>query len=296
MLTIYRRHRRSCKHLAKGRKRRQCQCPIWVDGWLEGKQIRESLKLRDWQRAQEMIRDWEAEERHVVPPERKTLTDCWKEFLADVEARKLHESTIRKYRSLKRQMEGHAKKRAFLFLDEFDLPTVSQFRSEWKDGQRSSAKKLERLRACFSFAQKRRWVAENPASELKAPKITLCPTLPFNREEMVRILTAIDNYKEEIHERGSQNGLRLRELVFLLRYSGMRIGDAVSLTADRIEGNRLFLYTQKTGVAAEHDFPRVRDSRSRKNTKGHRETLLLGWSHQVRNRRGQLQETVGDFV
>jgi hypothetical protein len=28
----------------------------------------------------------------------------------------------------------------------------------------------------------------------------------------------------------------------------MRIGDAVSLTADRIEGNRLFLYTQKTGV------------------------------------------------
>src|SRR5882762_3678423 len=40
----------------------------------------------------------------------------------------------------------------------------------------------------------------------------------------------------------------MRALVLLLRYSGMRIGDAVSLKGDRIEGNKLFLYTQKTGV------------------------------------------------
>ena len=41
----------------------------------------------------------------------------------------------------------------------------------------------------------------------------------------------------------------------MLRYSGMRIGDAVSLTVDRIEGNRLFLYTQKTGVAVNTILP-----------------------------------------
>ena len=255
MLTIYRRHRRNCKHRAKGRKHRHCQCPIWVDGVIGGREIRESLKLRDWQRAQDTIREWEAEDRRITPPERKTLTDCWREFLADVEARKLHESTIRKYKSLRRQMEEFAKTRARLFIDEFDLPTVSQFRSHWKDGQRSSAKKLERLRAFFNFAQKRKWVAENPARELKAPKIMLCPTMPFSREEMIRILEAIDNYRDEIHERGSQNGLRLRGLVLLLRYSGMRIGDAVGLTADRIERNRPFLYTQKTGVAVNSVLP-----------------------------------------
>jgi site-specific recombinase XerD len=41
------------------------------------------------------------------------------------------------------------------------------------------------LRAFFRFAQKRKWLTENPALDLKAPKITLCPTLPFGREEMV---------------------------------------------------------------------------------------------------------------
>ena len=42
--------------------------------------------------------------------------------------------------------------------------------------------------------------------------------------------------------------MRLRALVLLLRYTGMRIGDAVSLTSDRIKLNRLFLYTAKTGT------------------------------------------------
>ena len=116
MLTIYRRHRKSCKHRAKGRKYRHCQCPIWVDGWLNGKEIRGSLRLRDWQRAQEMVREWEAEGQRVSPPERKSLADSWREFLADVDARKLHESTNRKYKVLKRQMEEYAKRWASLSL------------------------------------------------------------------------------------------------------------------------------------------------------------------------------------
>lgn len=32
------------------------------------------------------------------------------------------------------------------------------------------------------------------------------------------------------------------------RYSGMRISDAVALSADRLKANKLFLYTAKTGV------------------------------------------------
>jgi hypothetical protein len=68
---------------------------------------------------------------------------------------------------------------------------------------------------------------------------------------MVRILAAVDQYKVEMPSHGIENGRRIRGLVLLLRYSGMRIGDAVNFSADRLEGNRLFLYilyTQKTGV------------------------------------------------
>jgi len=104
-----------------------------VDGILAGVELRESLKLRDWQRAQEMIRTWEADEGRTAKQEAKTLDAAWKEFLADIEARKLADSTIRKYKLLNRQMEEFAKERGFRFLIELDLPAVSQFRAGQRD-------------------------------------------------------------------------------------------------------------------------------------------------------------------
>ena len=56
MLTIYRRHVKNCEHRAEGRKYRRCRCPIWADGFLNGAEIRESLDLKDWEKAQQVIR------------------------------------------------------------------------------------------------------------------------------------------------------------------------------------------------------------------------------------------------
>jgi integrase len=75
---------------------------------------------------------------------------------------------------------------------------------------------------------------------MKSPIVKPNPTMPFTQEEMVSILAACDRYQG--------NAKRIRALVLLLRYSGLRIGDAVRLARDRVANGRLFLYTQKTGV------------------------------------------------
>ena len=62
---------------------------------------------------------------------------------------------------------------------------------------------------------------------------------------MLKILAAFEPYGKSA---GVANAQRLKAFVLLLRYSGMRIGDCVRCNVDRIDGNRLFLYTQKTGV------------------------------------------------
>jgi site-specific recombinase XerD len=248
MLTIYRRHKKKCEHRTEGRKYRRCRCPIWVDGFLDGKDIHKSLKHRDWQRAQDLIRSWEAKDQVVIKPEKQTIEAALKEFLEDITARQLHGSTIRKYTLLQRQMEAFSQEFGFRFLDELDLVAVGRFRAQWKDGPRSSAKKLERLRAFFRFAQNRKWVQENPASKLKSPKVSLCPTMPYSREEVMKILSAVETYADKMPSTGKDNARRMRALLLLLRYSGMRISDAVNLSSDRMVGNRLFLYTQKTGV------------------------------------------------
>lgn len=72
---------------------------------------------------------------------------------------------------------------------------------------------------------------------------------------MQQIVAAVDTYEEEIDERGSLNAQRLLSFVLLLRYAGLRIGDITSLRCDQLEGNKLFLYTQKTGVAVNTILP-----------------------------------------
>ena len=87
------------------------------------------------------------------------------------------------------------------------------------------------------------------ARKLKSPKYRQRPTLPFSYDEVVRILAAANTLIEEaVTPAGKASAYRLRGLVLLLRYSGMRIGDAVRLRVDRITGNKRFLYTQKTDV------------------------------------------------
>jgi len=246
MLTIYRRHRKDCKQRAKGRKYRHCQCPIWVDGALGGKEMRESLKLRDWQRAQELIREWEAENRRTVQQEHQvTIKDAHTKFIADAEARKLNDATLNKYRLLFRQLDGFAETYKLQFLKQLDLDALATFRATWTQGPRTSLKKLERLRAFMRFAEKRKWIDDNPATELKAPKVPNKPTMPFTREEMIRIFAALEPYGKSA---GARNARRPRAFVLLLRYSGLRIGDATQLDVSRLDGNKLLLHTQKTGV------------------------------------------------
>jgi integrase/recombinase XerD len=246
MLTLYRRHQSSCKHRAKGRKHRHCRCSIWVDGYLSGTEIRESLKVRDWQRAQETIREWEIEDRRTRLHEtRVAIADAQRKFLADAEARKLKQATVYKYRLLFRHLTAFAETCKLQFVNQLDLDSLAMFRASWTEGPCTSLKKLERLRSFMRFAEKRDWIKRNPAIDLKAPKVPIKPTLPFTREEMIRILTALTPYSESA---GAKNAQRLRAFVLLLRYSGLRIGDAVQLTVNRLQGNKLLLHTEKTGV------------------------------------------------
>jgi integrase/recombinase XerD len=74
------------------------------------------------------------------------------------------------------------------------------------------------------------------------------PTMPFSRDEMLQILAAIAERIDGCDANGKANVRRLRALVLLLRYSGLRIGDAVGCSVDRLANGKLRLYTQKTGT------------------------------------------------
>jgi integrase len=251
MLTTYRRHIKTCAHRSEGRKYRRCRCPIWADGFIGREEIRRSLNTRDWEKAQGMIREWEAQGSQPPEPEPITIAQAWDEFLADAKARNLRKSTVYKYNLLSRQMARFAEDQGIRFLRELELPVLRKFRATWPNQNLGALKKLEFLRAFFRFARESKWIHENPAGKLESPKVIQTPTLPFTPEQMTRVLAACEKCGMKCRGgkyRGPENARRLRAFVLVLRHSGLRIGDAVTLERTRITADKLFLYTAKTGT------------------------------------------------
>jgi integrase/recombinase XerD len=251
VLTVFRRHLKSCPH--SSRRERRCKCPLQVEGTLRGEKIRKALNVTSWEAAQDVVRDWEL---GVVAEAIVTIADAKKHFLEDAEARKLSRESLKKYRGLWKQIETFATKRGLRYLKQLDLPALRDFRNSWTDGAISSKKKLERLRSVFRFAVQSNWIKQNPVVSMRPPKTTHPPTLPFSKDEVEKILWACDLYPDNGRFRKGTPA-RLKALVLLMRYSGLRIGDAVTLRADRIVDSKLFLYTQKTQVPVHCPLPKI---------------------------------------
>ena len=90
--------------------------------------------------------------------------------------------------------------------------------------------------------------------EVKAPRSQSVPTLPFDEAEIEAMLAAADTFAT-FGRYGAGNRKRVRAMILLLRYSGLRISDASTLERSRLEGTKLFLYTQKTGTPVRVPLP-----------------------------------------
>jgi integrase len=97
------------------------------------------------------------------------------------------------------------------------------------------------------------------------------------------LLRACENYPDRA------NAVRVRAFVLLLRYSGLRIRDVVTLRRDRItKGGKLFLYTAKAGTAVRLPLPTVA-------TKALGRIPLAGAEHCFWSGESKLKSAVGDW-
>jgi integrase/recombinase XerD len=250
MLNLYRRHQAPCRFTT--RRNRNCNCPIWVQGSLRGEYVRRALNLRSWSAATDLVRDWEAagEIGVVKRVEVPNIAQAVEKFFVDAKAQHLSGETIRKYDNLlKKRLLPWCEDRGLRYLKQLGVEQIREFRATWTDSPIYATKNLERLRSFFRFCQHGDWIAKNPARPVKAPKVKDKPTMPFSAPEMQRILDACDRY------RGDQD--RLRAFVLVMRHSGMRIGDTIALDEKRLKGNKLLLYTAKTGTPVYVPLPPV---------------------------------------
>lgn len=246
MLNLYRRHLKSCGQTSARYKR--CQCPIWVIGTLGGTSIRRSLDLTSWDAAQRVLGRWvTAGQIGQVTEVGETLEDVVTAFLADAHTRGLSAATITKYRVLlTNRLVAWSHSSGLEMLTSIDLDALTKFRTTWPDAPLAKSKNTERLKAFFRWCVARGWLTTSPAEGLGTIKVPHDPTLPFTTDEVSSILSAVDTYPT-FNQYGYDNRARVRAFVLVLRWTGLRIRDVVTLSWDQVKDGKVRLYTQKTG-------------------------------------------------
>jgi integrase/recombinase XerD len=234
VLTIYRRHRKKCK-FKDDRISKQCRCPLWATGTLEGKAVRESLKTRNWERAEQLKKEREA---NLTPAEKKpaiTVAYAVQKYYESCEARRLSANTLRKYRTVKKVISEFAEKNGITNLAAFGQQQVRDLIGKRKLSALTTSKEIERTRTFFAFCVDNDWIPKNPAKPIKPPKSKQIPRLPFSDEDVRNILAQTEDDRE-------------LAFVLTLRHTGLRIGDASLLRASQVSEGRVFLYTTKAGT------------------------------------------------
>lgn len=245
MLSVYTRHTPSCSK-SDDLNWRRCRCPKWINGKLGGHFVRRSAGTRSWEKAEDIKREWEEAE----SPKKKepiTVVEAVAAYLADAKARELREATLYKLTILfEKQFLAWAKDKGIRFLTEVDLPLLRNYRAGWIDGPLAKKKKQERLTGFFWFCVRAGWIAANPTQGLGRISVESAPTDYFTRDEFAKIVDATYIYRGSRWEDTDVHGTRLRVLTLLMRWSGLRIRDAVTLERSRLVRDSMLLYQAKT--------------------------------------------------
>ena len=257
MLTLWRRHLKSCPHRAKGRTYQKCSCPIWFDGELGGQRVRKSLDTRDWARAGRKLGKVEDPAyglRECAQPGCTELVErgrCARHLrtvpVAIAAYHDAHQDAstgtrISRKATLK-QLEDFLNGRGIVTVDQVDLETLNAFRSARAISPRTWTKELGTVRHFFGFCFDNEWLLRSWAVKVQMPKnLKPADREPYQPLDVAKIIAACDQIGRGVYER-----LRSRAMVLLLRYTALRISDVATLERDRVRNGEIFVRTAKNG-------------------------------------------------
>jgi integrase len=247
MLRIYRRHEKRCS--VKSKANPNCpgklKCPVWVTGTLQDGTLLKpkTLNTRNWAVAAQRALEMEAGVKEAAPE--TTVAEAIRSYLEFKDKRS--PDTKRKIKLLTERLQAFIEKRGIFCIGDVKLPDLSAFRETWKGAATTRRRDQEILKSFFWYCEHSDFLTKDPVVHLDPISVTRPKTEPFTHEQQLAIFRALPDFPDEYGRRGSAIASQTKAFVYVLRYTGMAIGDVAKLEKADVQGRRIRTYRKKTG-------------------------------------------------
>ena len=157
--------------------------------------------------------------------------------------RNLRQGTIEGYQSVFRPLLRWADENGLAVLEDLDESAARAWVGSWTCRPSTTRQRLGQLKAFFRFTVERGWDTRVLLATRRPPRSDSPATMPFEVAEVRALLAASKRQPKE------------GALILLMRYSGLAIGDAVTLRRDSLAGSELTLRRAKSGELVTVDLP-----------------------------------------
>ena len=267
-VSVYTRHSSGCPKAGEPQWRR-CKCGKYLYLLRDGKRRTVSAKARSWEKAeakaQEIREAWDPVKQKMRELEQLKEAQIAEEMMIEIAVDRWLNSiradidnkyTQKKYETTARKIRSWAQSRNFTLLSHITTDGLDEWKTQWKAkakhpdnrmGKTTAGRHLEKVKAFFTYCQRIGWIKASPAYGIKAIKPDETETLPLVGGRYEQVLEATYKYDADMRQ-DDRYGQELRALIELMRWSGLRISDALTVAKDRIVGNRFALRTIKNGT------------------------------------------------
>lgn len=271
-ISVFTRHNEDCAYKDNPQAKR-CKCRKYVYQYIDGKVKYTSAKTRSWEQAEKFaqsLRDEHdpvkqelariaAEEAakkaklkaHAIEP---SLKQWSARFTGDGKAA----ATKQSYVYFTQFLTEWAASQGFSALSDITPAALDAWVTSWNGSPHTRANRLSRLRSFFKWASDLRLIESNPAAVLLSIKAeNEEETQPLTKEQFKQLLEATYKYDADRRSDKDKFGADLRAVLLVMRWTGVRLSDALMLRRSGVVGDRLKMDIQKTGDKIDRVVPSV---------------------------------------
>lgn len=255
-ITVFTRHSSDCTQRENPQWKR-CKCRKSLYIYEGGKVTYKSAKTRSWERA-ERVAQGERDKRDPVKAELlkiaeteaakdavrlKPLGEALEQWLSGMKTP--GESSVEAYRSTTRTIRRWAEGVGVVCVSDVTPAMLDEWRGSWTTALTTQAALLTRVKSFFKWSAAMEYTRRNPALMLKAITPDDSQTWPLTPKQFEELLAATHKLDADARYKSAKVGQHLRALFLVQRWTGLRVGDVLSLPRSALQGNRITAVIQK---------------------------------------------------